>query len=657
MANYGTLDIAFDRSSMVGAGLTYLGDASVSVRLKVNVLSQSVETKSAQVQFILEAYKLNNAFYNYESVIGYLYANTSYIAVNGKSAGVDSEYGIDVSVNTTGGEYAGYMTGKWYQELQKTLTLWKSGTYTIYYDKDDVANVSFNATFSFELRTEYGLEQSTWYAAVDDVQYSVNFDLPDLPRYAAISSAPTSFTDEANPTISYSVPKGTTNIQLGILFSDGTVAVPYRTVSDSSGNYTFNFTDEERASLYSILSKGISSTSVLFSIKSYYPDTNTNYSKTKSSTLSIINYKPTIDPELWDFNPVTVALTTGTNATKSYKIVKYFSTVAYDIRAEGHKGASIASISVKNGDRTNTLTNGTFDNIISSLFTFAATDTFGRATEPAEMELSPTNWVEYVKLTSNISLSDMAADGDVKVTVTGKYFNGSFGATNNAVTFTYTAVPTRGDTITGTASVESFYMDGNNYTATFTISGLSYSNAYSITVTATDKLMSAVSGSDVVAPEPLFDWGREDFNFNIPVNVNGEITAQSIKINGYTVPTIVEQGTTASGWTYRKWSDGVAECWTSKTFTGVAVTNAWGSMYASGAISGSNLTFPTNLFVATPTVNTSLATGSLGGILMAPGGTGSNTTSKTNTGILEIARGTSSTGAFVINYDVKGRWK
>jgi hypothetical protein len=80
-------------------------------------------------------------------------------------------------------------------------------------------------------------------------------------------------------------------------------------------------------------------------------------------------------------------------------------------------------------------------------------------------------------------------------------------------------------------------------------------------------------------------------------------------------------------------------------------------MFASGAISGSNLTFPTNLFITVPTVITSLSTGSLGGILMAPGGSGTNTTSKTNTGILEIARGTSSTGAFTINYDVKGKWK
>ncbi len=338
MATYtkGALDIAFDKSSMTGAGLDHLGDASVSVRLKVNVLSQSVETKSAQVQFTLEAYDLNNAFYNASSVNGYLHGDCSSISVNGKEAEKAwSDYsgyywpGNNSPVSLTGGSYAGLGTGKWYQELQNTLTLWTSNTYTIYYDANDIANVSVNANLSFELYKGPGYpDGSTWYAKANNVQYSTNFDLPDLPRYAAISSVPTSFTDEANPTVSYSVPKGTTNIQLGILFSDGTVAVPYRTVSDSSGNYTFNFTDEERASLYSILQKGIKSTTVYFSIKSHYPNTNTDYIKNKASTLSIVNFEPTIDPELWDFNPVTVALTAGTNATKSYKIVKYFSAVA-----------------------------------------------------------------------------------------------------------------------------------------------------------------------------------------------------------------------------------------------------------------------------------------------------------------------------------------
>ena len=78
-------------------------------------------------------------------------------------------------------------------------------------------------------------------------------------------------------------------------------------------------------------------------------------------------------------------------------------------------------------------------------------------------------------------------------------------------------------------------------------------------------------------------------------------------------------------------------------------------MFTSGAISGSNLTLPTDLFIETPTVNISLSTGSLGGIIMASEEATTNITSTTNTGALEIVRGTSNTGTFTINYDVKGR--
>jgi hypothetical protein len=358
-----------------------------------------------------------------------------------------------------------------------------------------------------------------------------------------------------------------------------------------------------------------------------------------------------MDPEVWDTNATTKALTGN-----QYKIVKHFSKVAFDVHAEPKKGAGIYSIVVTNGERNTSNLNHVFEDVVSSLFSFSVTDTYGRRVD-ADMELSPSNWVEYTKLTCSASVSEMSADGDVAVTIAGKCFKGSFGAQTNTFNVVYTLEEFRGDTTTTTLTNISPTVTGNDYTYTFTIPELDYKSSYTLTVSISDKLTSATSASTVVAPEPIFDWSRTDFNFNVPVNVNGEITAESIKINGYTVPSIVEQGTTTSGWTYRKWSDGVAECWTSKTFTGVAVTNAWGNMFASGAISGSNLTFPTNLFTTVPTVITSLSTGSLGGILMAPGGTGTNTTSKTNTGILEIARGTSSTGAFTINYDVKGKWK
>lgn len=668
MATYykGDLNISFDSSSLSGAGRTYLSDASVSVRLKVNVLSQNVATKSAQVKFTLEAYKLNNAFYNYESVGyggGYFYATGTNLKVNGTTV-LTSTGQKDTTIRS--GEYAGLGSGKWYQELASTITLWTSDTYTFYYDSNDVANISFNANFTFELRTA---NESTWYAKVTNAQYSTNFDLPALPRYAEISSAP-DFNDEQSPTVSYVVPNGTTNVKLGILNSDSTVLIPYRAVGDASGSYTFNFTQAEKEALWAAtLKKGLTSTKVYFSITSSYTPTNTNYSKlTALKTLTTINYMPTVDPVVWDFNPVTVALTTGENASTteggpntSYKVVKYFSEVAYDIGAVARKGASIASIAVVNGERTNTTTGGTFDNIVSSLFTFSATDTYGRTTTPAEMELSPTNWVNYVKLTSNIKLSEMAADGDVEVTVSGKYFNGSFGAQNNTLSLVCTAVPTRGDTVTKTLTNISPSMSGNDYTYSFTFDGLSYTNAYTMTVVVTDKLMSATSGSSVVAPEPIFDWGREDFNFNVPVAIQGDLdlngnldVSGTVKVGGVSQPTIVAQSINTSGWSYRKWSDGWAECWRVLTVNTAVSTSTNASWYSSGEKSATNLSFPFT-FTARPAVTVqTMPTGSSYCIVFPSNTTGSTT----NTGSYQLMSMSSLTARdHLLSYQVWGKWK
>lgn len=64
------------------------------------------------------------------------------------------------------------------------------------------------------------------------------------------------------------------------------------------------------------------------------------------------------------------------------------------------------------------------------------------------------------------------------------------------------------------------------------------------------------------------------------------------------LPSIVEQGTSGI-WTYRKWSDGTAECW-GKTTTTVNITSAWGGIYSGGNASIS-VDYPTNLFISPPT--------------------------------------------------------
>lgn len=51
-------------------------------------------------------------------------------------------------------------------------------------------------------------------------------------------------------------------------------------------------------------------------------------------------------------------------------------------------------------------------------------------------------------------------------------------------------------------------------------------------------------------------------------------------------------------WTYRKWGNGFVECWGTFTYTNIAVTTAWGSIYESA---GQKVSFPGGLFKKAPT--------------------------------------------------------
>lgn len=63
-------------------------------------------------------------------------------------------------------------------------------------------------------------------------------------------------------------------------------------------------------------------------------------------------------------------------------------------------------------------------------------------------------------------------------------------------------------------------------------------------------------------------------------------------------PIIVEQGTSGN-WTYRKWSNGTAECWESKSLGSVAITSPEGYGYYAGVPASY---FPTGLFTGGPTI-------------------------------------------------------
>jgi len=59
---------------------------------------------------------------------------------------------------------------------------------------------------------------------------------------------------------------------------------------------------------------------------------------------------------------------------------------------------------------------------------------------------------------------------------------------------------------------------------------------------------------------------------------------------------IVDEGTDGI-WTYRKWNSGIAECWGKKTYSNVAITTQYGSLYHSDML---NEDLPSGLFNAAP---------------------------------------------------------
>lgn len=503
-----------------------------------------------------------------------------------------------------------------------TRWLVENKTFTVNHSSDGTGSVTIYWQWGVSSYSSYGYGSNSG---------SFTITLPTIPRAATLVSAP-NFNDEANPKITYSNPAGNsvTSLQACISLTGANADIAYRDIPKTGTSYTFELTAAERNVLRNATTTA-NSRSVTFFVKTVLGGQ--TYHSTSSKTLSIVNATPTLSPTVTP-DAATAALT-GNSTT----LIKYYSNVQTASGAAALKGATVTSQKTTNGTRSVSTATGTFNAVDNNSFVFTVTDSRGNT---ASRTITPT-MVDYVKLTCNFNYTNPTAAGNMTFIVNGNYFNGSFGAADNTLAVAYRykeSGGSYGDWITLTPA-----LSGNTYTVTETVSGLDYRTTYVFQAQVIDKLTTIDSAEYSMQSLPVFDWGKEDFNFNVPVTIEGG-----------SVPTLVEQGTNG-GWQYRKWSDGVSECWCTKTFSNIAVTNTWGNLYTSGMIAGSNLALPSGLFIEMPTIITSLATTSQGGILMAPGGTGSNTTNATYTGALEIARGVGTTGTYIINYQVKGKWK
>lgn len=240
---------------------------------------------------------------------------------------------------------------------------------------------------------------------------------------------------------------------------------------------------------------------------------------------------PTVNGTVVDTNATTIALT-GNSA----KLIRYKSTAVATISATANNSATISSKMINNVAPTNDAR--TFSGVSISSFVFKATDSRGYS---ASKTVNP-SMIPYIMLTLNAEIGRPTPTGsEITMKLSGNYYNGSFGAYSNTLTIKYRYRESTSSTYSSWITVPTTsYSTGSITYSSSTISlgtEFDYQKSYVFQVRAvdgvTDYPLTTITKTIVVQRGiPVFDWGENDFAFNVPVYItDGGLTIGSTTIS------------------------------------------------------------------------------------------------------------------------------
>ena len=355
---------------------------------------------------------------------------------------------------------------------------------------------------------------------------NASWELNKIPRQATISAAP-NFTDEDNPTITYSnlVGNDVSKLEACISLTGESPDIAYRDIPKTGTTYTFNLTDSERAILRNSCVNA-KSRDVYFYIRTTIGSTVLQDSLKR--TLTIVNAEPTVSATAVDQGTVSITLTGDTS-----KMIKGYNTINVSMTATAKKGATISSYKITNGSNVINTASGLFNNAESGTFVFTATDSRGySSSETVNLTVIP-----YVPLTCNVNAkielnATDSTKADITFEISGNYYNGSFGAKNNTLTLAYELKAQSGGVSTEVITTTPTFKD-NTYKLTYTLSNLSYRDSYTVITKASDLVYQNISStSKKLSVFPVYDWSETDFRHHTDVILSNGKTIQGIGVDG-----------------------------------------------------------------------------------------------------------------------------
>lgn len=515
-----------------------------------------------------------------------------------------------------------------------------------------------------------------------------------IPRKATIYRAP-DFTDEESPTIEFTNPAGNilSKLEVGISLSNGAyVEIPYKEITKTSTSYTFDFSDYERAFLRE---RTIGSTRLplMYYVRSTFPNGEYLLSG-MSATMTIVDGHPLFESTtIKDVNSVTTALTGNENI-----IVVNASRVEVGMTVNYRKEAKSVEEKIICGTKSIKSIVGYFDPVESGTVIFSAKDNRGQISTKT---VTAASVIEYKKPTiSFIYTQPDATATTLTGTVSGTFWHGSFGLSNNTFNLQYRYRIGNGD-YTNWTNLYAIPTEGT-YSTGFSIPNMDYRNAYTVQMRVIDSIYTVESSEVNVLVKPVFDWSKSDFNFNVPITMNGETVLRhnasanntvlsasgghiyirpqgSEDTTGETIINpdgsvvfggevdlsatmsdyVIETGTASMGtngtWYWSKWKSGRAECYGVRNFGNMAISTAWGSLYCSAAYTQS---LPSGLFKSAPEYVNPVVVGTTQGACEVWRDSSTATDSATQITNIILVRPTSYNAQQVkIGFNVIGRWK
>lgn len=395
--------------------------------------------------------------------------------------------------------------GNWYSIVDSTDTskVITASLNNIAHNDDGSKTVSieltgnrFNNFCFFTTSDEYG---SGW--SVND---SKSITLTTIPRASTIGASAANIGEASTITVTRKATAYTHSIKYkfgdlsGYINADGSASTSEVKISATSISFTVP------TSFYAEIPDATSGTCTL-TCTTYSGSTKIGNSQTTTfkATASKSACAPTVSGTVVDSNEATIRLTGNKN-----KLIRYMSNALCTITAKAKNSATIETKKI--GGTAVTGNTRTINSIEASSVSFVATDSRGYSTTK-RVTLS---LVEYIKLTVNVQLQRTdPTSGNAILTIWGDYFNGSFGAVENNLTIRFRLKKSSGSY--GNYQDVTAVLDGNSYSAEIALSGLDYESAYTVSVTATDSIMNGSKEATVSQGIPVFDWGENDFRFNL----------------------------------------------------------------------------------------------------------------------------------------------